>query len=146
MLIARGVRHGDGGRVGVGVLEGEAAHASDWAVLGEEVIRVVARVCGFVQALCCFRIAAISYGVYARGLAGNAGSTKVDEPHCHHILRHMSPSVSTYHTHFTQMNFVILLRFSLHTGTRVGCDCQQFGGYRTANAGAATARKAVMTN
>lgn len=29
------------------------------------------------QALCCFRIAAIRYGVYARGLAGNAGSTNV---------------------------------------------------------------------
>ena len=33
------------------------------------------------QALCCFRIAAISYGVFARGLAGNAGSTNVRTPY-----------------------------------------------------------------
>ena len=56
------------------------------------------------QALCCFRIAAISYGVFARGLAGNAGSTNVHTPP-YKIKAHTNtkPPLSLHMTRTTHM-------------------------------------------
>ena len=146
-LTARGVRHGDGGRVGVGVLEGEAEDASGRVCWEEGGVCV----CGCDRVWCwcrCRRRCVASASPPSATASSREGWPGTRDPRTfvpHIKLKHTQTPTTRVTTHDAHNTHDCVSSTRALAGALVGRDRQQFGGYWTGDAGETTAPETVTT-